>query len=107
LSQNQRELYKLLFDSASATLLKFGERKLTAQVGVTAVLHTWSQTLLDHYHLHCIVTGGGLSLDDKEWKSTSEHYLFPVRALSKMFKAKFRDGLKELHDQGELGFHGS
>ena len=107
LSQNQRELYKLLFDSASATLLKFGERKLKAQIGVTAVLHTWSQTLLDHYHLHCIVTGGGLSLDDKEWKSTSEHYLFPVRALSKVFMAKFRDGLKKLYHQGKLGFHGA
>jgi hypothetical protein len=107
IGQNQRALYKLLFDSVSATLLKFGKRKLKAQIGLTAVLHTWSQTLLDHYHLHCIVTGGGLSLDVKEWKSTSEHYLFPVRALSKMFTAKFRDGLKKLSDQGKLGFHGA
>jgi len=106
-SQNQRALYKLLFDSASATLLAFGKRTLQAQIGVTAVLHTWSQTLLDHYHLHCIVTGGGLSLDDKDWQSTSAHYLFPVRALSKMFKAKFRDGLQKLHEQEKLSFYGS
>ncbi|MDQ3566401.1 MAG: transposase, partial [Pseudomonadota bacterium] len=105
--QNQRPLYKLLFECASATLLEFGEGKLKAQIGVTAVLHTWSQTLLDHYHLHCIVTGGGLSLQDQKWKSTSEDYLFAVRALSKMFRAKFRDGLKKLYDQGELGFHGA
>ena len=105
--QNQRTLYKLLFDSASATLLEFGKRKLQAQIGISTVLHTWSQTLLDHYHLHCIVTGGGLSRDDQKWKSTSAHYLFAVRGLSKMFQAKFRDGLKKLFHQGKLGFHGS
>jgi hypothetical protein len=106
ISQNQRQLYKLLFASASATLLKFGQRKLKAQIGLSAVLHTWSQTLLDHYHLHCIVTGGGLCFEGRRWKTTSEHYLFPVRALSKMFQAKFRDGLRQLKLQGKLSFHG-
>jgi DNA-directed RNA polymerase subunit RPC12/RpoP len=105
--QNQRVLYKLLFDCASATLLQFARGKLKAQIGLSAVLHTWSQTLLDHYHLHCIVTGGGLSLRDQQWKSASKHYLFPVRALSKMFKAKFCHGLKELYSGGKLGFHGA
>lgn len=104
--QNQRHLYKLLFDSASATLLKFAQHRLKAQLGVTAVLHTWSQTLLDHYHLHCVVTGGGLLLDGRGWKSSHAHYLFPVRALSKMFRARFRDGLGKLYEQGELSFHG-
>jgi hypothetical protein len=104
--QNQCRLYKLLFDSASATLLNFAQHRLKAQLGLTAVLHTWSQTLLDHYHLHCIVTGGGLRLDDHRWKSSPAHYLFPVRALSQMFRAKFRDGLGELYRQGELSFHG-
>src|SRR3989441_2472931 len=107
IQQNQRALYNLLFAAASQTLLQFGQNRFGVQLGITAVLHTWSQTLLDHYHLHCIVTGGGLSLDDKEWKSTSEHYLFPVRALSKVFMAKFRDGLKKLYHQGKLGFHGA
>jgi hypothetical protein len=105
--QNQRQLYKLLFDSASATLLNFGEHRLKAQIGVTAVLHTWSQTLLDHYHLHCIVTGGGLLVESRGWKSSNPHYLFPVRALSKMFTAKFRDGLSRLQEEGQLSFHGS
>jgi hypothetical protein len=104
--QNQCQLYKLLFDSASATLLEFAQHRLKAQIGVTAVLHTWSQTLLDHYHLHCIVTGGGLRLDGRGWKSSNPHYLFPVRALSKMFRAKFLDGLGQLYRQGALSFHG-
>jgi len=105
--QNQRSLYKLFFDSVSATLLEFGEHKLKAQIGFTAVLHTWSQTLAAHYHLHCIVTGGGLSLDTEQWKSSGRRYLFPVRALSRIFQAKFRDGLKKLHQEGQLHFHGS
>jgi hypothetical protein len=104
-AQNQRALYKELFNSAGATLLEFAENKFQAQIGVTAVLHTWSQTLLDHYHLHCIVTGGGLA--GKSWKSAGEHYLFAVRALSKVFRAKFRDGLKQLYAEGALAFHGS
>jgi hypothetical protein len=107
ISQNQRELYKLLFDSASATLLTFGEARLQAQIGVTAVLHTWSQTLLDHYHLHCVVTGGGLSLHDQQWRSTSSRYLFPVRALSKVFRGKFLNGLQKLYEDGKLRFYGA
>jgi DNA-directed RNA polymerase subunit RPC12/RpoP len=105
--QNQRALYKLLFDSASQTLLHFGEQRLKAQIGLTAVLHTWSQTLQDHYHLHCIVTGGGMLLEGNGWKGSNPHYLFPVRALSVMFRAKYRDGLKTLFEQGELNFHGA
>jgi hypothetical protein len=104
IAQNQRALYNLLFSAASATLIEFGKRRLKAQIGITAVLHTWSQTLLDHYHLHCVVTGGGLSTTG--WKSAGERYLFPVLALSKVFRAKFRDGLKELYASGGLVFHG-
>jgi hypothetical protein len=75
-------------------------------VGITAVLHTWSQTLLDHYHLHCIVTGGGLSADGTKWVTTPPHYLFAVRALSKVFCGKFCAGLEQLHREGKLQFHG-
>jgi len=50
-------------------LLEFGRNNLKATLGITAVLHTWSQNLLDHYHLHCVVTGGGLSLDGQSWVS--------------------------------------
>jgi DNA-directed RNA polymerase subunit RPC12/RpoP len=104
IAQNQRALYNLLFAAASATLMEFGKRRFEAQIGITAVLHTWSQTLMDHYHLHCIVTGGGLS--STGWKSAGDGYLFPVDALSEVFRAKFRDGLKELHARGGLVFHG-
>ena len=104
-AQNQAALYKLLFDAASATLLEFASNDLGGQPGITAVLHTWSQTLLDHYHLHCIVTGGALAPDGR-WKAKSAHWLFPVKALSKVFRAKYRDGLRALFAAGSLGFHG-
>ncbi|MFO1498699.1 MAG: IS91 family transposase [Verrucomicrobiota bacterium] len=105
IQQNQAAIYNLLFGTASATLLEFGRNNLHAQIGVTAVLHTWSQTLMDHYHLHCIVTGGGLCADGS-WKSVKPHWLFPVRALSLVFRAKFRDGLEALFNDGKLEFHG-
>lgn len=104
IQHNQQGLYSLLFASASATLLEFGRNNLKATLGITAVLHTWSQTLTDHYHLHCVVTGGGLSLDGTSWIARSPKYLFPVRALSEVFRAKFRDGLQKLFEQGNLKF---
>jgi len=104
---NQARLYSLLFSSATATLLEFGRNNLKATLGITAVLHTWGQNLLDHYHLHCVVTGGGLSLDGKKWVSIGPRWLFAVRALSVVFRAKFRDGLQELFNEGHLQFPGS
>lgn len=102
---NRRALFKLLLESAAQTLLAFGRHELKAQLGVTAVLHTWGQTLSEHYHVHCIVTGGGLALEGSNWQRTSRHFLFPVRALSKMFGGKFRAGLQRLHAEGKLEFH--
>jgi Putative transposase/Transposase zinc-binding domain len=104
--QNRAALFKLLFDAASQTLLEFGAERLDAQLGITAVLHTWSQTLGDHYHLHAIVTGGGVAQDQSRWVATSPHYLFPVRALSRMFRGKYLAGLNALHTAGQLEFHG-
>ena len=106
IQQNQRALYNLLFSSVSQTLLEFGRNNLGAQLGLTLVLHTWSQTLLDHYHIHCIVTGGGLALDGSGWKSTGEKFLFPVTALGKVFQGKFCAGLQRLFAEGRLEFHG-
>ena len=104
LQHNQARLYSLLFASASATLLEFGRNNLKATLGITAVLHTWSQNLLDHYHLHGVVTGGGLSLDGEQWVALGPRWLFSVRALSRVFRAKFRDGLQQLFDAGQLQF---
>lgn len=102
IQHNQRRLYSLLFSSATATLLEFGRNNLKATLGITAVLHTWGQNLSDHYHLHCVVTGGGNSLDGESWVSQSPRWLFPVRALSVVFRAKFRDGIKKLFEEGQL-----
>lgn len=104
--QNRRALYQLLFDAASQTLLQFGRQRFQAQIGVTAVLHTWGQKLGDHYHLHCIVTGGGWALNESGWVRSGGHYLFPVQALSKVFGGKFRAGLQALYAQSKLEFHG-
>lgn len=102
--QNRRLLYKLLFDSAAQTLLEFGERRLHGQIGVTAVLHTWGQNLNDHYHVHCIVTGGALG--PSGWKAAHPHYLFPVKALSEVFRGKFCRALEQLFVGHALEFHG-
>jgi hypothetical protein len=106
IQQNQRVLYSLLFQAASETLLEFGQQRFGTQLGITAVLHTWSQTLLDHYHLHCIVTGGGISADGSKWVSSSGRYLFAVKALSEVFRGKFCSGLEQLYSEGQLQFHG-
>jgi hypothetical protein len=106
IGQNQKALYDLLFASAVETLLSFGRNNLGAQLGVTAVLHTWSQTLRDHYHLHCIVSGGGPALDGSRWVHSRPDYLFHVGALSTVFRAKFCEGLQRLYTGGKLQFHG-
>jgi len=106
IQQNQKTLYDLLFASAAETLLAFGRNNLGAVLGITAVLHTWSQTLLDHYHLHCIVTGGGPALDGTKWAPSHLNYLFNVTALSIVFRAKFCQGLQQLYAAHQLEFHG-
>jgi hypothetical protein len=104
MQHNQATLYSLLFASASATLLEFGRHNLHATLGITAVLHTWGQNLSDHYHLHCVVSGGGLALDGASWVALRPTWLFPTRALSVVFRAKFRDGLQHLFEAGQLQF---
>ena len=79
---------------------------LGAQIGVTAVLHTWSQTLVDHPHLHCLVTGGGLSDDDVEWVETRKGFFLPVQVLASLFRGKFLAFLKQAYEQDKLTFAG-
>lgn len=98
---NQRLLLKLLFDAASATLLEFGRSELGGQLGFTLVLHTWDQQLRPHFHLHGLVASGALLGDDR-WRAGGAKFLFPVRALSKMFRGKFLAGLRDLIDSGQL-----
>jgi len=105
--QNRAKCLALLFHAAAQTLATFAANNLKATLGMTFVLHTWGQTLCEHYHLHAIVTGGGLSLDGGRWVDASGKRLFAVKALSQVFRAKYLAGLKALHAAGELQFHGS
>ena len=108
--QNPKALYNLLFDAASETLLQFGAERLGARIGITALLHTWGQNLIEHPHLHCLVTGGGLVGQPGEpprWRGPKQAlYLFPVRAVATMFRGKFMAGLEALRAGGALVFHG-
>ena len=103
---NPRVIYTLLFRAAAETLLTFGRdpRHLGGTIGITAILHTWSQTLTDHIHLHCLVTGGALSRDRTRWIHGRAAFLFPVLALSVVFRAKYLTGLHRAFVDGTLTF---
>mgnify|MGYP001766146624 CR=1 FL=1 len=98
-----RRLYENLFAAASATLSEFAgsPRHLGGMPAFSLVLHTWKQDLGRHVHVHALVAGGALS-DTGEWISPKKGFLFPVRALSKVFRGKFMAGLDHLHQQGQL-----
>ena len=104
--QNKATVYALLFKAAAETLLTIAAdpKHLGADIGVTAVLHTWGQTLDHHPHLHCIVPGGGLSPDGQHWISCRRGFFLPVRVLSRLFRRLFLDGLRAAHQAGELSF---
>jgi len=102
---NRELIYNLMFRAASQTLLCFGHdpRWLGAEIGFYGILHTWSQTLWTHVHLHFIVTAGGLTADG-EWiePKYGGKFLFPTPALAKVFRGKFIEGLKKAYYKGEL-----
>jgi hypothetical protein len=100
--QNQRAILNLLFQATAQTLLAFGRNNLGGTLGATLVLHTWDQQLRPHFHLHCVIPGGVLSLDRDQWLPAHRRFLFPVRALSKVFRGKFLDGLRLLYDSQQL-----
>jgi len=104
--QNPAPIYRLLLDTASSTLLQFGQERFQAQLGLTAILHTWGQNLMYHPHLHCLVTGGGLTSQNTWAGPKQTRWLFPVQAVAKMFQGKFCAGLLQLHATGKLQFHG-
>ncbi|HKB54204.1 MAG TPA: transposase zinc-binding domain-containing protein, partial [Ramlibacter sp.] len=95
--QNKAIVYAILFRAAAETLtiIAADPRHLGAQVGVTAVLHTWGQTLQHHPHIHCVVPGGGLSLDGTRWIACRPGFFLPVRVLSRLFRRLFLQGLRE------------
>ncbi len=105
---NPTVVFDLLFACAAASLLEFGRdpKRLGAELGVTTVLHTWTRELRFHPHVHCIVTGGGLSLDAQRWVAAPVNYLFPERALGELFRGKLLDALGRAHQGGKLRFDG-
>jgi hypothetical protein len=106
---NREQLFSLLFASAAEALLELGRdpRWLGAELGITSVLHSWTRDLRFHPHVHCIVTGGGLSVDGARWVATPTDFLFPVRVLGALFRGKFLAQLDRLYDRGELRLDGS
>jgi len=101
---NPRIGYGLLFRAVAETLhdVALRPKNLGARIGFTAILHTWTQTLAYHPHLHCIVTGGGLSSQGDRWVAAKPGFLFPVRILSRVFRGKFLQKLEQALDAGTL-----
>ena len=106
---NPRVLYTLLFRTVAATLTTFARdpRHLGGELGGTAILHTWGQNLSQHLHLHCVVPGGALSADGTRWIAAPSGFLFPVRALAQVFRAKYLAALQRAFTTGQLVFAGS
>ena len=103
---NKKILLSHLFKAVGETLVDFGRTRLGGQIGLITVLHTWDQTLLDHFHLHCLVPAGALSFDQKRWSPARQNFLFPVKALSLVFRGKFLDLLKKAFARNKLLFVG-
>ena len=107
--QNQRVVYNLLFATAAETLrtIAADPKHLGAEIGFLAVLHTWSQTLRHHPHLHCVVPGGGLSPDHRRWVSCRPGFFLSVNVLARLFRRLFLKALAQAFAQDKLTFHGS
>ena len=106
--QNKAAVYAILFRAAAETLrtIAADPRHLGAELGVVAVLHTWGQTLHHHPHVHCVVPGGGPSLDGTRWVACRPGFFLPVRVLSRLFRRLFLEQLRAAFEAGELGFFG-
>jgi predicted RNA-binding Zn-ribbon protein involved in translation (DUF1610 family) len=104
--RNRSVVFELLMKAAADSLLELGRDPkwlgAPAQLGITAVLHTWTRELAFHPHVHCIVTGGGLALDGSRWVSAPGEFLFPVRVLAALFRGKVLDGLARARRDGKL-----
>jgi hypothetical protein len=105
---NKAVIYALLFQAAAETLLTIAAdpKHLGARIGLTMVLHTWGSALTHHPHVHCIVPGGGISLDGERWVACRCGFFLPVRVLSRLFRRLFCEKLAAAHRAGELQFFG-
>ena len=106
--QNKKIIYDLLFRTSAETLLEVARdpKHLGAEIGFFTVLHTWSQKLTAHPHVHCVVPAGGLSPDRTRWIRSRDNYFLPKEVLGELFRGKFVGALKEAFQNGQLHFHG-
>jgi hypothetical protein len=106
---NKAVIYALLFKATAETLITIAAdpKRLGAHLGITAVLHTWGSALTHHPHLHCIVPGGGLSLDGQRWVACKGGFFLPVRVLSRLFRRLLLEQLSAAHHAGEWQFFGA
>jgi hypothetical protein len=106
--QNKATVYAILFKAAAETLrtIAADPKHLGAEIGIVAVLHTWGQNLHHHPHLHCVVSGGGPSLDETRWIACRPSFFLPVRVLSRLFRRLFLKNLQTAFDAGDLSFFG-
>lgn len=109
LMHNPKEGYGLLFQAVAKTLKKVAKdpKHLGASmIGFFGILHTWTQRLLYHPHIHCVVAGGGLSADNSSWIPAKKNHLLPVRVISKVFRGIFLKQLERAYKRGLFSFHG-
>ena len=106
--QNKKVLYGLLFRTSAETLLEVAHdpQHLGAEIGFFSVLHTWSQKLNIHPHVHCVVPAGGLSPDHTRWVRSRDNYFLPKGVLREIFRGKFVDALEQAFQNGQLRFEG-
>ena len=106
--QNKKVLYDLLFRASAETLLEVARdpRHLGAEIGFFIVLHTWSQKLGLHPHVHCVIPAGGLSLDLAQWIKSRSRFFLSIKVLRRVFRGKFVAGLQRAFQEGQLHFHG-
>jgi hypothetical protein len=106
--QNKARVYAILFHAAAETLrtIAADPQHLGAELGFLAVLHTWGQTLLFHPHVHCVVPGGGLAPDGRQWIRCRPGFFLPVRVLSRLFRRLFLTALQAAFDRGQLHLAG-
>jgi hypothetical protein len=106
--QNKKVVYGALLRAVADTLVTIARdpKHLGARIGFLSVLHTWGQNLLHHPHVHCVVPGGGLSLDGKRWIASAKDFFLPVKVLARVFRGKLLEKIRQAYAQGELRFDG-
>jgi hypothetical protein len=106
---NKKEVYSILYRAASETLLEIAAdpKHLGAEIGFLAILHTWTQTLVHHPHIHCVVPGGGLAPSGDRFVKTRARFLLPILVLSRVYRGKFLAFLDEAHRDGRLQYAGA